>query len=320
MHAVRAKLYRGWYYAVWRQPGAGTQRRALRTKDRAAAERLITDLKSAPVGELVSDIFDAYQRDKQEKASHQRMLDAWKALKTVFGHLRPDQISRELCRSYITKRRALGRGNGTIGKELSVLRSALRWHDRQTPAVIELPPKPAPRERHLGRTEFAKLLEKADAFHVQLFIVLALSTAARATAILELTWDRVDLARGIIKLATGSDGEGRKGRATVPITETAKPWLEKAKEAAMTDFVIEWGGKPVKSIKKGFGRAAQRAGLDDVSPHVLRHTAAVWMAENGVSMDQIAQYLGHSDSRITERVYARFSPTYLRTAASALIF
>lgn len=61
-------------------------------------------------------------------------------------------------------------------------------------------------------------------------------------------------------------------------------------------------------------------GLSDVSPHVLRHTAAVYMAEAGISMDEIAQYLGHSDSRITASTYARYSPEHLRKAASALEF
>ena len=37
-------------------------------------------------------------------------------------------------------------------------------------------------------------------------------------------------------------------------------------------------------------------------------------------MSEIAQLLGHSDSQITERVYAKFSPTYLRKAAEALEF
>jgi hypothetical protein len=42
------------------------------------------------------------------------------------------------------------------------------------------------------------------------------------------------------------------------------------------------------------------------------------MAEAGVSMPEIANVLGHSDSRITEAIYARFSPTYLKKAVSAL--
>jgi integrase len=42
------------------------------------------------------------------------------------------------------------------------------------------------------------------------------------------------------------------------------------------------------------------------------------MAEAGVSMEEIAQYLGHRDVGITRKVYARFSPDYLRKAAAAL--
>jgi integrase len=51
---------------------------------------------------------------------------------------------------------------------------------------------------------------------------------------------------------------------------------------------------------------------------MLRHSAAVHMAEEGVPMSEISQYLGHSDTRITEQIYARFSPDYLRRAAAAL--
>ena len=55
-----------------------------------------------------------------------------------------------------------------------------------------------------------------------------------------------------------------------------------------------------------------------VTPHALRHTAAVWMAEAGVPMPRIAAFLGHSNSRITEERYARFAPDHLREAAEAL--
>ena len=42
------------------------------------------------------------------------------------------------------------------------------------------------------------------------------------------------------------------------------------------------------------------------------------MAEAGVSMEVIAQYLGHEDVNVTRKVYARFSPTYLKQAAAVL--
>jgi len=112
----------------------------------------------------------------------------------------------------------------------------------------------------------------------------------------------------------------RKRRATVPITDQLRPELVAAKEAAQTPYVIEYAGDRVLNIKKGFAAAVRRAGLDDVTPHDLRHTAAVWMAEDGVSFEEIAQYLGHSSSKVTFAVYARFSPTHLQRAARSLEF
>lgn len=150
-------------------------------------------------------------------------------------------------------------------------------------------------------------------------MILAIATAGRKTAILQLTWDRVDFTRGIIRLGVVGE-KNRKGRATVPMTERAREMLDTAKRAAQTPYVVEYVGSKVLDIKKGFAGAVRRAKLDDVTPHDLRHNAAVWMAEGGSSMDEIAQYLGHSDPIITFKVYARFSPTYLRKAASHLDF
>lgn len=246
----------------------------------------------------------------------QRQKDAWKALAPTFADLRPDHVTGLLCRGYMGQRRAMGRQDGTIAKELSTLRAALRWHDKATPARIEMPPETPPRERHLTREERDALVAAADTFHVRLFIELAVATAARKQAILDLTWSRVDFERGTIRLATGESR--RKGRATVPINDRLRAVLEEARTVATTPWVIEWGGKKVGSIKRGFAFACRKAGLDDVTPHVLRHTAAVWMVEAGVPLDEVAQYLGHSDPRITYRVYARFSPDHLRRAADVL--
>ncbi|WP_425434924.1 tyrosine-type recombinase/integrase [Natronohydrobacter thiooxidans] len=53
----------------------------------------------------------------------------------------------------------------------------------------------------------------------------------------------------------------------------------------------------------------------DTFPHLSAR-----LAEAGVSMDEIAQYLGHSDIRITSNTYARYSPEHLQKAATALEF
>jgi integrase len=151
--------------------------------------------------------------------------------------------------------------------------------------------------------------------HVRTFLVLALYTAARAAAILDLTWPQVDFAGNLIDLGAVAGG---KSRAIVPMGPTLKAELLKARELATCPFVIEHGGQQVASVKTGTRAAAVRAGLPGVTPHILRHTAASWMARKGVPMRDIAKYLGHGDSRITERTYAKHSPDWLRDAAAAL--
>jgi integrase len=250
------------------------------------------------------------------------MRAAWANLAPAFANLRPDQVGRDACRRYAVGRQAQGRSAGTIIKELAMLRAALRWQDRASPAAIETPPAPAPRERVLTRAEYASLAEAARTVpHLATFVALALATAGRAGALLELKWGQVDFARGLVDLrdpARTARGAAAKGRAVVPMNAMLRTALEDARRSARTAFVVEYADRPVRSVKRAFAAACMRARLEGVTPHTLRHTAAVWMAQGGRLMPEIAQYLGHGDDRITQRVYARYSPDYLRAAARAL--
>lgn len=315
---IRLKLYRGRWAAVW-QVGKVTKRASLHTADRGAAERNLIDFLSANAGprETVSDIMTGYLQDREGRPNHERASNAWKRLQPHFGHLRSADITRVSTRAYAAARGRQAKP-GTIIKELAFLRAALRWNDKNTPAIVEMPAPPAPRDRYLTRQEYRALRAAAAPDpHCQLFITLAYSTAGRAGAILELTWDRVDFDRGIIRLATEQD-HGNKGRATVPMTDACRAALESAYAARTSDYVVEYAGRRVGSVRKAFKAACVRARLTNVSPHVLRHTAAVHMAEAGIPISEVAQYLAHSNEAITYRVYARYSPEYLRRAASAL--
>ncbi len=312
---MRLVKYRG-YWAVTGIDNGKQWRRSLRTRDRAAAERMFHDYKRLTPGELVEDAMRLYLAEKKGKRSYASMLTAWRALSPVFGHLRHDQIDRDLTRQYAAARRSHGVGDGTIIKDLGVLKAALRFAGK--PALIEMPPTPAPRDRFITRAEVGKLVDAAELGHVKLFITLAWCTAGRHSALLELTWDRVDFEAKTVRLATGA-AHGSKGRATVRVAEWGLAALRASYEArTQNTYVIEWGGKPLKSIKRGFAEAARRAGLADVTPHVLRHSAAVAMAGAGVSMAKISQFLGHTSTKVTERTYARYQPDHMQDAARAL--
>jgi len=181
-----------------------------------------------------------------------------------------------------------------------------------------LPPPPPPRDRWLTKLEAKKLLKATRAYHLKLFIKMALYTAARSGAILDLEWDRVNLETRRIDFNVPGRRRTKKGRVVAPINDELYDALLEAQKRATTDYVIEWGGHRCKSVKSGFRHTADRAGLKDVSPHTLRHTAATWMAQEGVSMWEIAGMLGHKNSRTTEAVYAKHSPEYLQNAAKAL--
>lgn len=265
----------------------------------------------------VEDLWADYvaEKEAQEKVSVQRMKDAWKALKETFAAVRPSDVTPILVREYTARRRQKV-GDGTVHTELGYLRAALR--SGGAPVSVELPSKPRPRSRHLSPEEARRFLDAAVMPHVRLFILLALHTAGRPSSILDLTWDRVGIDTGRISLDNPSRDRTSKGRATVPMARELVGVLQEAREEALTENVIEWAGKPVKSIKKAIKRTSERAGLEGVTPYVLRHTAAVWLAEGGVPMEEIAQYMGHTSPAVTFRTYARYSPEYQRKASDVI--
>lgn len=301
------------------------QRHSLGTDDASAAKELAPVLYAQltrPKGRTVQELWDAYCVDKAGKSIVTTMGYTWKALGSRFGPRDGEDITKEECTAYIRDRREKGKSDGTIHTELGHLRTVLVWAKKRRlidhAPEIDRPQKPAPKDRHLTKREAQRVLAAAALPHVKLTIHLMLATAARISAILELTWDRVDFERRLIHLIDPEQRAHKKGRATVPINDTLLAALQDARRGAFSGYVVEWGGERVKSVKKSISTAARVAGLDDVSPHVFRHTAAVWMAEAGVPMPEIAQYLGHSNPSITYKVYARYSPNHLRTAAAAL--
>jgi len=323
---------RWWQDGAWQRISTGqTERRAAeRWRAQFAAGRGTPD---APEQPSISLILDGYLADRRPVVRSYDTLEVCaKALRRHLGDLQPDHLTKERARFYAARRRAEGYEvgppharrrkpvqDGTILRELLMLRAACKWAHGEAwiHAVphIEVPRQPPPRERWLTREEADRLLDAAIAPHIRAFLAIALYTAARAGAVLDLTWDRVNLAAGLIDLGAVAGG---KARAVVPIADRLRPILEEALQLATCPFVVEYTGRRVASVKTGTRAAARRAGLPGVTPHILRHTAATWMAMKNVPMEQIARLLGHADSRVTERVYAKHTPDYLRGAIQAL--
>lgn len=331
--------YRGKYAITFIDDLGNRQRRSTGAADRGQAQAFLDEFlkherSSRPTPPTtIAEIWEGYRLTLGARPAAATMLHEWKALRARFGSVRAadllaldpqsDKTTAEiLSAEHIAERRTAGRKDGAILTELSRLRTACNWAVKREKLAREpvwtLPPKPRARARHLTRKQFARFLEACDMPHLRLFAVLAIGTGGRMGAILDLTWSRIDFGAELVHLDNPERDRTAKGRAVVPMTGSARAALQEARQGALTGHVIEWGGQRVASVKKGVRAAGARAGLGPVSPHDFRHSAAVWMAEDGVSMAEIARYLGHEDSRITERTYAKFSPQYLRKAAASL--
>lgn len=245
----------------------------------------------------------------------------WNNLGPVFSNRNPETLTADDFRNYARQRFAQGRKPGTVHQELITLRACLNFafnHRRLPYKVAVWAPQPGrPRDRVLTCAEIKALLEAAqNTPHLYLFIVLALNTGARHTAILELTWDRIEFIRGLINY-TGDvvfnpmTKTFRKGRAVVPMNAMSRAILERAYVARTSHHVIEWRGRPIKSVEASFKRAVQLAGLDarEVTPHVIRHTVATWARQQTDDSLKVASLLGHRDVRVTEGRYFHPDPT-----------
>lgn len=325
MSKYRLGRLRGGYCAVSYDDAGKRSRVTLATDNKVAAQGLIDKLNAeaerAP-GQTISTLWEAYRKEKEGRRIAESMLTTWKALKGTFADREAESIGDETCNAYIASRHQIGRSDGTIWTELNHLRIVLGWAAKRgrisRAPYIKLPPKPAPRDRWLTRDEVGRLKNAATGPHIRLFIILAIATGGRKEALLSLKWEQVDFVRGIIHLDDQKSPHKRKGRASVPMNRTITAALHEARKAAQSDHVIEWAGDRVKSVKRSLAKTAEKAGVKDVTAHVFRHSAAIWMISEGIPMEKVAQYLGHSDDRITQRVYGRFAPSHMQDAADVL--
>lgn len=310
--------FRGGFALVWHENGR-RRRRQLASTDRQSAEAEARKLWSGADDRspwTVGRIMSVYLASIAHKPSHQRRKDAWKAMRGFWENVNPALIDETMCERYRATRQV---SNTTARYELQQLSTALHFGTDKFDGRPKLwfPPQPEGKIRHLSRAEFDRFLSGVRADHARLYVMIGVHTAARPSAILQLTWDRVDFMRRLIDFTPPGHVRTNKRRTVLPINDDLLPELQKGFEARTCEFVIERGGKAVACIKKAFQAASERSTVR-VTPYMLRHTGAVWMAEGGVPMAEISQFLGHDRIDTTAKFYARYSPDYLRRAANAL--
>jgi integrase len=246
-------------------------------------------------------------------------------------------INGVLCREYIRQA-----STETMARcDLEVLRAAINYHRKQglhdRIVSVVMPDRPPPRERWLTIPEVASLIRAAYRYrvvqegketvrfirrHVARFILVALYTGSRARVVSQASFERqpgrpyIDLAAGMYYRRPENKPETSKRAPTIKLPRALLAHLRRWHRMG-SKYVVEWGGKPVDRINLTFNQVVADAGLGpDVTPHILRHTAATWMVQNGVPLREAAGYLGMSQT-VLERVYGHHHPDYMESAVNS---
>jgi integrase len=225
------------------------------------------------------------------------------------------------------------RSAATVNRLFALLRRLLRlckkWgHLRDVPH-FEMAKEPPGRIRFLTREEAQRLLDACRGKerrkhnpHLASIVVLALHSGMRRGEILALTWERVDFSRGVLVLDQTKNGRRRE----VPMSETVYGVLSEIRKAQAVDDVLPTHGPVFRhrrtgarmhEINNGFAVVAREAKLADFRFHDLRHTCASWLVQDGASLQEVKEILGHRDLTMTLR-YAHLAPGHLRSAVARL--
>lgn len=249
-------------------------------------------------------------------------------LNEFWGDKSAAEIRGENCRTYVRRRGA------TIAarRELETLRAAVNHYAREfgldVAPKFTLPPDSRPRERWLTRSEAARLLWAAwrSPYHRHLarFILIGLYTGTRHKAILGLQWmpnttgGWVDLEKGVLYRRGTSERESKKRRPPTRIPTRLMAHLRRWHRCdRAVRSIVRYGDQPIKRLEKAFRGARALAGLsDDVTPHVLRHTRATWLAQAGVPIWEAAGSLGMTVQAF-EAHYGHHHPDFQKAAAEA---
>lgn len=278
------------------------------------------------------DVLGTYLRDRPDLVANKKNHQSFNHIRKFFpreqlaSKTRPSDIER-----FISHLRQEGLAPATINKDIGFISAAynhcIRKHDWPliNPAAGKKLSEPKPRPKFLTPEDFAKLLaasyQECRAWYLPHFIIITIGGAFRKSETLKLKWDRIDFKHQLILF----DPEDQKSRrvASTPISSDVMPFLLELK--AYHDEHCRWSpwvfcrkrGDRIRDVRRSFGSAVKRAGIPHTWIHMLRHTAASWLVQNGMPLQKVQQVLRHASITQTER-YAYLNPEHTREAVDKL--
>lgn len=239
-------------------------------------------------------------------------------------------VSREQITGYMTQLKEKGLAAATIARKLAAIKAFYRfmtaegYMDANPAEVVEAGTKGIKLPRVLSEDEVMRLLNQpdittAEGFRDRTMLEVLYATGMRVSELINLTLERVDLNMKYII----AFGKGSKERI-VPLGSVAAEFLQHYLEKVRpklthagrnTNIVfLAFGGHELTrqrfwQIIRAYGRKANINKA--LTPHILRHSFATHLLDNGADLRSVQELLGHSDISTTQ-IYTHLTNKRLR--------
>lgn len=179
------------------------------------------------------------------------------------------------------------------------------WLDDAPMRKVSKPKEPRGRVRFLNDEERDDLLFEckwSECRFLYAIVVIAISTGLRRNEILYLTWDDIDLKKGVAIIHETKNSERRavpiKGHCLEVLIELQK--IRQIGTKLLFPQPNKVNPKPI-NIRHYWLQALEKAKIKDFRFHDLRHCTASYLAMNGATLSEIAEVLGHKTLSMVKR-------------------
>jgi integrase len=347
-----ARWGESWRVIVGAGSGAGRRRVttcASRAEADAVAARIVEQVEAGalleadtgPEPQRVGELLEAFvamvdQDPRKRKWTRRNYRGRAHALTGGLGQIPIRSLSRQTLVRYVAQRRAEGRRAAGIESDIRTLRTALRWgadrwgwQTRTSSMVVGLEYGPRTRRRALSMPEVEALREAMTFPPGRVAFELGVQAGLRAGEVISRTWADLDGDRRTLWVGDHPEhgyrvktGDGGNVPLTVDLARIlAAEYLRQGRPELDAPIVPTfWGSRreSTDGLLSLLHEACDRAHVQRVPFHALRHTCGSRLIEAGVDLVIVSRILRHASVAITERVYIHVHDRQLVRAADQL--
>ena len=247
------------------------------------------------------DEFTTYLKRRSRPNTVSAYVAALGQWSTWLGGREPTQDTAQEFIDYLEES---GKASNTIVSAANAIRRYFRW--LRDPITLDCPSIYLGEPKYLSKDQLFRIIRACRTPLESAMVICLFDTACRISELLNLTTEDIDWESALITVT-------RKGgrRAQVNISEKGvtalKDWLN-SRDSKSKHVFLDYDYQYIRQV---LGDLSKRAKVD-FRPHMLRHSRAIEMLEQGAPLNIVQQHLGHTNIGTTANIYGRWRPVDLK--------